>query len=259
MANTKKKSCANPIVRNDLGLIIGVDYKYTESGLIDWKAMVPLEYLYVNNSADRIGDIEARYGKSASDIDIEKDDVKDSDLVISLSGIKYLLKLRGYDELTYSTFSSNEDYAAVSCSITFKANFETEGLAVKFQDNACAHHNNTFSWYSKYLLEAATNRSMCRCVRNFLGIQIVSKEELGSGTKEPNADKVDDKAMRTEKLRGAMSEVGLTWEQLKQKISKAQVEKGAYKNLNLSKTNGIEDLPNDIIFDITSKLKRAKK
>ena len=38
----------NKIERDENGLVKNLEYKFTEDGAIDWRAMVPLKYLYVN-------------------------------------------------------------------------------------------------------------------------------------------------------------------------------------------------------------------
>ena len=249
------------IERDGFGLAKNVEHKFNEDGLVDWKAMVPKKFLYVNNSPERRSAIEDRYGKPYEEIDPTEDKVEDRDLIIMLGGIKYILRLRGYNSLRYNVVSATPDYAAVTCSIIFKENFESENEVKLFEDGACAHENNTTNFYSKYLVEAATNRAFCRCVRNFLNINIVSREELGdntsaSGDSEPE---VSEQSKKINVLQIELNKKNITWEQLKQKMAKAQKEKGSYKEVDLEKCSGIQDFPNDIIFSLISKLKKVNQ
>lgn len=243
------------IERDENGLIVGVNYKFNEDGTVDWKGMVPKKFLYVNNSPQKRQEIEEKYGKSYSEIDPIEDKVEDKDLIIMLGGIKYILKLRGYKSVHTPFSKASQDFAAVNCRIVFKGNFETEGEDKVYEENACAHTDNTTSFYQKYLIEAATNRAFCRCVRNFLNIDIVSKEELGNATDEPETqDK--DREKKIQILRDELEAKNINWEQLVQKIKIAQQERGAYSQVNIDECSDISDFSNDMIFDLIVKLKK---
>ena len=166
--------------RDENGLVEGVDYIFTEDGLIDWRKMVPPQFLYVNSDERRKPALEKKYGKSLKDIDPIKDNVEDRDLVIMLGGLKYLLRLRGYTNVSCNIHTSNEYYASVSCYIDFVGNFETGGISQGYSDCGSAHLQSTEGFGKAYLVEIATNRAMSRAIRNYLNINIVSREELGA-------------------------------------------------------------------------------
>lgn len=149
-----------------------------EDGTINWKLMIPQEFLYVNSDPRKRDKIEKKYGKPIKTIKPLDDNVDDCDLISTLAAAKYLLRLRGYRSVRYNVISASENYAAVSCSILFLGNSETGYRDIEYSDNACAHQGNTTNFAQSYLLEIATNRALVRCIRSFLNISIVSKEEL---------------------------------------------------------------------------------
>ena len=87
------------IDRNEDGLINGVDYLFTEDGLIDWRKMVKPGHLVPNK--DR-----------TSETDVTK--LKDYQLIILLGGIKELAQIRGYTDVTYDVTSPSSDYVVAT-------------------------------------------------------------------------------------------------------------------------------------------------
>lgn len=238
------------IERDENSLIKDVEYKFTDEGLVDWRAMIPNKFLYVNNDTKIRARIEKKYGKSYFDIDPTKDNVSDGDLVIMLGGIKYLAKLRGYNRVSYIIKEATENYAGVNCQIEFIPNYETEQQVILFEDNACAHYNNTNGFGRNYLLEMATNRAFCRCVRNFLNINIVSKEELGANNEEASSEPVVDTTKQVNLLNDIMEKKHVTWEHLVPKLK----HEGRY----VDTWKSTKDLPKEILFEYIERLKKAK-
>ena len=185
-----------PIVfkRNKYGLLTHIKYVFTDDGYVDWRAMVPKEFLYINTQyKDKL---EKLYSKSLDEIDIVADNVEDKYLVILLAGIKYIAKLRGFDRVTTDTKNPTLDYVVARCTIDWISNYENVGYKnpnAKLEDcgffdspsftgigSASKYTTNGFG--SNYLAEIAENRAFCRAVRNFLNINIVSKEEISEKT-----------------------------------------------------------------------------
>lgn len=102
----------------------------------------------------------------------------DHQLLIKLSGIKELAKLRGFTDVAYEVVKCEPDHVAVICRVTFLPNYETGGKAVVFQDMANATLNNTSNFATKFLETIACNRAFVRCVRNFLNVHIVGDDEI---------------------------------------------------------------------------------
>ena len=165
--------------RDKHGLLNCVEYAFNEDGSVNWRAMVNPKHLYANK-----GWFEAK--KKAIPSSIEG--LSDSQLLISLSGIKALAKLRGFHSVDYDVSHPFENHVTSRCSINWEANYETIG-AVRYSECANATSDNTNVFCDKFLETIACNRSFVRCVRNFLNIYIVSEEEIDMSPEkmaEPN-------------------------------------------------------------------------
>lgn len=229
--------------RNSDGLIEGLQYVFNEDKTINWRAMVPVQYLYLN--PERRNSLEQKYGKKLEEVDLATTKVDDQDLVITLGGIKFLCRLRGFSSVYNNPVVATDVYCACHCRITFIPNFETFGTEVEFSDNACAHLGNTTRFGKQYLVEMASNRAFCRCVRNFLNINIVSKEELGA--------KSDEEAAETDGaygiLQAAMDKKGITFEKVKEKLVAEKFE-------NAESFSSIKDIPKKKVFDLISRINK---
>lgn len=235
------------ISRNEDGLINDVNYIFDEFGMVDWRAMIPSDFLYVNPDLKRRDRLEKKYNKAYSEIHPINDNVEDVDLIMTLAATKYLLKLRGYTSVLYNVVCANDNYAAVNCIINFIANYETENRFVNFSENACAHLGNTNGFGNKYLIEMATNRSLARCVRNFLNINIVSKEELGGNNIQEEESKIVT-PNPIDILNKLMSEKNISFESIKEENGK-----------NAEAWNNINDIPKSKLFTIIGKIKQSIK
>lgn len=160
--------------RLENGLVEGINYTRDENGRIEWFKLIPRKYLYINT--EKKAQIEKRLGKKVDEA--AESEFLDTDYVINLQGIKYLLDLRGYQSCKTRIDECNPDYAAATCEITFIPN-EEDNFVQTYTACASAHLQNTKSWYAKYLVEASSNRALCRAVRQFLRINAVAQEELG--------------------------------------------------------------------------------
>ena len=156
-----------PVVpkRNEYGLLEdkNINYVFNDDGSVNWRKMIKPEFLVANR--DR-----------TDETDISK--LEDQDLIILLGGLKDLANIRGFNSVTYSITQASPEYVCASCSIVWKANYETEGESVLFQGMADAGLNNTEGFGQMYLAAIAENRAFCRAVRNFLRVNIVAKEEI---------------------------------------------------------------------------------
>ena len=163
-------------LRDKRGLLKGVEYKFTEDGFVDWRAMIPPEFLYPN-----------REWFESRDMPVPKDveGLQDNQLLVKLGGIKHVARLRGYDMVDYEWGPhSTTEHVAVKCTIGFIPNFETSqdgswncGL-VHFSSLANASLANMSDFVAKFPESIAENRAFVRCVRNFLNINIVGDDEI---------------------------------------------------------------------------------
>ncbi len=226
------------IDRNEDGLINGVDYLFTEDGLIDWRKMVKPEHLVPNK--DR-----------TSETDVTK--LKDYQLIILLGGIKELAQIRGFTDVKYEVVSPHHEYVAATCSISWIPNYETEGREVTFSAIGDASPRNTNSFASNFLGPIAENRAFVRCVRNFLKINIVGKEELGGADAPPTATNtsmatsdtsMDPRSM----LQAVMNEKGVSFEKLKAKLDSE----------GFDAVESLSDIPKLKTFELIERLKKVK-
>ena len=228
---------AEKLSRNSKGLLESppIGYVFNEDGSVDWRKMVRREYLVANKQRTNETDVSL---------------LEDRDLLILLGGIKELAQIRGYTDVTYVVVSPTPDYVVATCTITWLPNFETEGHVVTFSAIGDASPNNTKDFAKHFLGPIAENRAFVRCVRNFLRINIVAQEELGSVkflAEENQASQTDPKTI----LMTLMKEKGLSFEIIKNKLVKE-----GYDNAN--GLGSIGDIPKIKVFELIERLKKAK-
>src|ERR1041384_2064294 len=241
--NTLKK-----IERDENGLVKGIKYIFDDNGQISWKHMIPAEFLYVNPDLKRREKLEKKYCKPYNEIKPIEDNVEDVDLIQLLGATKFLLKLKGYESVEYNIKEANENYCAVNCVIKFAPSYESEGKSIIFSENACAHIGNTNGFGQKYLLEMATNRSLARCVRNALGINIVSKEEISGANNFEEEQPKSTKDMPVNILSKLLKDKNITFDKLKQMYEKDSKD---WKELS--------DIPPVLVFTMIGRIKAENK
>jgi hypothetical protein len=169
--------------RDENGLLKNIQYIFNEDGSVNWRAMIKDEHLFPNR-----GWFESR-GK---DVPSSAEGLGDHQLLIKLSGIKELARLRGINHVAYFAEKCELDHVAVNCTVNFIGNYETGGEQVSFQDMANATLDNTSSFATKFLETIACNRAFVRCVRNFLNVHIVGDDEIDKSGKPPTVSKNKD-------------------------------------------------------------------
>ena len=234
-------SKAKKIDRDSQGLLKGVDYKFTDEGLIDWRKMLSDKWLYPNPS------------KNLSTQDVSK--LKDTDLCILLGGIKELAQIRGYTNIKYDVTCPSSDYVIANCTITWVPNFETEDKEVSFSSLGDASPNNTDNFARQYLAPIAENRAFVRCVRNFLRINIVAQDELAKRFKDGNfqvsTPQQAEVASPTALLEKLMKEKGVDFQRVKNRLVRQK-----YKDAD--KIESIKEIPALKIFELIEYLNKVK-
>ena len=234
-------SKAKKIDRDGQGLLKGVDYKFTDEGLIDWRKMLSDKWLYPNPS------------KNLSTQDVSK--LKDTDLCILLGGIKELAQIRGYTNIKYDVTCPSPDYVIANCTITWVPNFETEDKEVSFSSLGDASPNNTDNFARQYLAPIAENRAFVRCVRNFLRINIVAQDELAKRFKDGNfqvsTPQQAEIASPTALLEKLMKEKGVDFQRVKNRLVRQK-----YKDAD--KIESIKEIPALKIFELIEDLNKVK-
>ena len=234
---TSKKVKIKKIERDENGLLSDTDYIFTDEGLIDWRKMIKPEYLVANKDS------------SKGVTDVTK--LKDWQLIILLGGIKELAQIRGYTNVTYDVVSPSSDYVVATCNITWRPNYETEGEGIVFSAIGDASPNNTTGFGRAFLAACAENRAFVRCVRNFLRINIVSKEELsGSGASFEQSNQQPNSSDPKVLLEALMKKKKVSFDMIKTKLEK--------EDYDTSELNSLSDLPKIKVFELIERLKTAK-
>jgi hypothetical protein len=169
--------------RDGNGLLENIEYIFNEDGSVNWRSMIKDEHLFPNRSW-----FELRKKDTPRTID----GLKDHQLLIKLSGIKELARLRGFEGVSYYSEKCELNHVAINCTMTFIGNYETGGESVTFQDMANATLENTSSFATKFLETIACNRAFVRCIRNFLNIHIVGDDEIDKSDNKPSQAQSND-------------------------------------------------------------------
>ena len=224
--------------RDKNGLLENVQYQFNEDGSVNWRAMIKEEHLFPNKS---------HFEMYKKPVPKTIKGLKDNQLLIKLSGIKELARLRGFDSVSYETVKCAADHVAVKCCVCFIANYETKEK-VYYEDMANATFNNTSSFATKFLETIACNRAFVRAVRNFLNVHIVGDDEI---------DKSDGKAVPTQTSKSSnlalsansMLESAVinnlkcdTFEEFKEKLREFW-SKNLYRNDEAKEWESFEDVP----------------
>ena len=217
------------IKRDDNGLLSDVNYVFNDEGLIDWRKMIKPEYLVINKDSAK------------GETDINK--LKDWQLIILLGGIKELAQI--------DVVSPNSDYVVATCNITWRPNYETEGQEVVFSAIGDASPNNTTGFGRAFLAACAENRAFVRCVRNFLRINIVGKEELsGNNISYDQSNQQQNSSDPKALLKDLMDSKNVDFNMIKAKLEK--------EDYDTSKLNTLDDLPKIKVFELIERLNSAK-
>jgi|TARA_S200002703_G_scaffold70974_1_gene61548 hypothetical protein len=234
--------------RNEFGLVEDVEYKYNEDGSINWRAMIPTEHLYPNK-----GWFEARNQPMPN----STEGLEDYQLLIKLSGIKELAKLRGFSNVNYDVVKCEMDHVAIKCSIDWLGNFESENQPIAFQDIANATAYNTSNFAQKFLETIATNRAFVRCVRNFLNIHIVGADEID--TSNNKSAPMQQESVAYGPLNVLMSQVKLSGSdqdfEIFKEILRGLYKNNAYKNKDVKNWKTWENIPKTEITKLIKVLK----
>lgn len=223
--------------RDERGLVVGVDYAYNEDGTINWRTMIPKDCLYPNP-------------QNTNETDVTK--LQDKDLLSNLKGFRSLLRLRGFLSVRYPTIYDSLDRCTAVCEIQWLPNFETDNLIVTTSDIASTNHGNTTDFGRLYLAEMAANRSLIRCVKAFLGITILSKEEIDRSDKAQVRDSETAQDTPADKLLALMDETGVSFEKVKARLIKWGVE-------NAEAISTVHEIPNEVILKIMQLIRKSKK
>lgn len=161
-------------LRNQDGLLANVEYYRDALNRVDWRKMIHSQYLYV--SPDYQVEAMVRQNvKSKWDIDVTK--CEDKELLITLSGLKYLAHLRGIRAIHPPILHATSTEVVCSCSIEFEPNFENpDGLISSGAGTASLY--NVSGKFQLYLSSMAHNRALTRAIKDALRIEILGADEV---------------------------------------------------------------------------------
>jgi hypothetical protein len=235
--------------RNESGLIEGIEYAYTENGLIDWAKMLKKEHLFVLRENE--SKVLETYGKPSRELDLTQIDRKY--VCILLSGIRYLAYLRGFTKVSQQVNHVHSSGSAVlsctcTCTIDWMPNFESSNLAVSYSDVAGANGQNVDGFSAKYIESIAANRAYVRAVRGFLNVAIVAKDEIGGAQNQiPEAEPIGNDVHAA--LQSKLNQKKWTLDMLKKALKKP-VHMKRLGEVNPDQWNSIKDIPTSCIFFI---------
>ena len=158
--------------RDEHGLLNNVQYHFNEDGSVDWRKMIHDEHLYPNK--------EYFNGDAPKSIE----GIPDNKLLIKLSGIKELARLRGFTNVQFEIVKTDQEHACAICTIDFISNYEVGDDEVRYEEVGNGTLSNTVGFTQKFLETVAANRAYVRCVRNFLNIHICGADEIDKTGKE---------------------------------------------------------------------------
>lgn len=234
----KKQAKVTVSKRDSQGLISGVDYVFNEDGAINWRAMVKSQYLVPDRN-------------KTQETDVTK--LPDTQLIILLGGIKELAQIRGFTSVKYAVKCPCPDYVVATCSIEWIPNYETEGKVVTFSSIGDASPNNTSSFARNYLAAIAENRAFVRCVRSFLKINIVGKDELGEqvhvASKQQSETEVETLPNPYVMLEKTMKNKGVTFTNLKKRLKDEEYDAP-------TELSSINDIPKIKVFELIERIKK---
>jgi len=166
--------------RDENGLLINKTYVFEDDGTVNWKAMIPKEYIVVNKDY---------FEKRNIDVPTSIEGLADKQLMILLPGFKELAVIRGIVEVKKRVVESNYERAVVECTVILTENYETKnGMPIYYSEVANATFANTNQSSQLFLETIASNRAFVRAVRNALRIDIVGEDEMNSVTYKPDGE-----------------------------------------------------------------------
>ena len=226
------KNQLKKIERDEFGLVKGHNYIFDDTGRVNWRKLIKPEHL-----------VAIRGGEET---DITK--LQDKDLMILLQGLKELADLRGYKSVTYKIINASPEYCCASCNIKWIGNYESEGREIEFESVGDASLSSTDSFAKLYMGAIAENRAFVRCVRNFLRINIVGRDEIKDGAK---AEAQNNNTLN--------KQVSLLEEMMEKK--KVQFDPHIISKLKEigrwdEKYKSIRDLPPELIFLFLERIKK---
>jgi hypothetical protein len=156
-------------LRDEKGLLKGVPYVFNADGTVNWRALIKPEYLYPNPDF---------FKNRRLPVPDSVEGLEDKQLLIYLAGLKEVAKIRGFRSVRFDLNTINPEHIQAKCQIVWSPNFESDFEENVYEEFASASKLNSDVFGMKFPEAIACNRAFVRCVRNYLGINIVGADEL---------------------------------------------------------------------------------
>jgi len=251
----------NPYSRDQLGLLKNIEYKHNLDGSIDWRSMIPNEFLYVRSEW---------FTRKGLDVPKSPEGLQDNQLAIMLGGIKYLAKIRGFSKVLFDISHVRKDYISCKCTIHWNHNFESivssefpQKEDVVYQEYANATSENTNSFCLKFLETIACNRAFVRCVRNFLNIHIVGVDELDNSSGVPQFETLDNEdpnaslSPQSQLDQTVADKFAVDFDEFKSTKLREFWENNSYRNNNTADWKSFSDIPAKDARQILNLIKKS--
>lgn len=237
--------------RNEYGLLNHIDYIFHDDGSVNWRAMIPNEYLVPNRQ---------NFERMKLPVPKSIEGIEDKNLLVLLGGIKYVANLRGFTQINHEVTVATESYVAIKTTICLLPNYETDYKPVCFSDLSDAATFNTNSFAKYYLNAIAANRGFVRAWRNALRLPITAFDEIGEIPKdEESSTAVSNNAVSPHAiLQKKMDEKNISFEKLKITSINKKNDNGTHKFENSDQWNSITDIPKNYVLDILTSMKEKE-
>ena len=191
--------------------------------------------------------------------DLIKDNVDDKYVVILLSGIRYLMAIRGFKECSFD-YNSSEDRASARCRIQFIGNYETNNEEVRFESTAERSKFSTVRPFNNFLVSLAENAALARCVRNFLRIATLANDEiLGFQDNAPDQTEESDPTSPHAVLEKLLKANNWSYGQLQKALTSKVDEKNERVYPEAETWQSVKDIPKSKVLGIIGTLQKLNK
>lgn len=209
------------------------------SNNIDWRSRIKPEFIVLNREKkDRLEKIT---GKPFGEIDPQT--VPDDYKLILLGGFRSVAEEKGFESAVADIITDTREYVTVKYTIKWSDGVTSTGFGN-------SHLGNTDSFMSNFLVTSAENRAFVRCVRNYLKIPIMGKDEIDpEASEKPQPQKAFAGISPINILKSKLDEKGRTFEQFQ--LWYAGINPAANTWMSYS------DIPVSEVHTILAKLKVA--
>ncbi len=168
---------ARQSLRDERGLLKGVEYDFDRFGFVNWRKLVSPEYIVLNRKeCAKIGIDTKLISREEKEKHLEE--LGDDKKLIKLAGFRELSRIRGVRSVDQRVQEWNSGVVCCHTEIVFIPNIETDYQELRYTAVASASVADVAPDYSNFLAAIASNRAFGRCVREALGISVVTEEEL---------------------------------------------------------------------------------